>query len=93
MCLQMLFQGDEGGNMEAYGPGLGRESLSGSPSSKTMCWSSECARLVGRDGDDWGGRFGGVPRGGGDAGQSARIFMRVGACANELRLLGVTRAL
>ncbi len=36
MFLPMLFQGAEDGTKEAYGPSLGKESLSGSPSSKTM---------------------------------------------------------
>ncbi len=71
---------------------LGMESLSGSPSSETICRRSECARLAGRAGDDGGALLGGEPRGWGDAGSSARIFMRVGACADELRLMGVARA-
>ena len=54
MCLPMLFEGEEGGTREAYDLGLGRESLSGSPSSKTMWRRSECARLVERAGDDGG---------------------------------------
>jgi hypothetical protein len=41
MFLPMLFQGEEGGAREAYGPGLGKESLSGSPPSKTMWERSE----------------------------------------------------
>ena len=61
MSLLKLFQGEEGGDREAYGPGLGRESLAGSPSSKTMLKRSECARLVGRAGDDGGGPVLAVP--------------------------------
>ena len=36
MFLLMAFQGAEGGIEEAYGPGLGKESMSGSHSSITM---------------------------------------------------------
>jgi hypothetical protein len=36
MFLPMVFQGAEGGTEEAYGPDMGKESLSGSPSSITM---------------------------------------------------------
>ncbi len=36
MFLPMLFQRAEGGTEEAYDPDLGKESLSGSPSSITM---------------------------------------------------------
>ena len=53
---------------------------------------SECGRLVGRAGDDGEAFVGNIPLGGGDAGQTACIFVRVGACADELRLMGVTRA-
>ena len=41
MFLPMLFQGPEGGTEEAYGPDMGKEYLSGSPSSITMWRSSE----------------------------------------------------
>ncbi len=53
---------------------------------------SECGRLVGRAGDDGEALVGCIPLGGGDAGQTARCFVRVSACADELRLMGVTRA-
>jgi hypothetical protein len=91
MVLPMVFQGEEGGTSVAYGLGLGRESLSGSPSSKMICKRSDCARLLGRGGDDGGARFGDVSRKEGDDEASARIFTRVGACADELRLMGATR--
>ena len=52
---------------------------------------SECGRLVGRDGDDGEALVGCIPLGGGDARQTARSFVRAGACAGELRLMGVTR--
>ena len=39
-----------------------------------------------------GGLFVCDPPGRGDAGLPARIFVRVGACADELRLIGVARA-
>ena len=46
---------------------------------------------MGRAGDDGMARLGVVPRGGGVARSFARSFMRVGACADELRLMGVIR--
>ncbi len=49
-------------------------------------------RLVGRDVDDREAFVGCILLGGGDAGQTARSFVRVGGCADELRLMGVTRA-
>ena len=85
MGLPMVFQGEEGGTSVAYGPILGIESLSGSPSSKMIWRRSECARLLGRGGDDGGARFGDFSRVEGDDGAIARIFTRVGACADELR--------
>ncbi len=75
--LPMVFQGAEGGSEEAYGPGLGKESLPGSPSSITMWRRLEGARLVGRAGDDGMALLGVVPRGGGVAGSFARIVVRV----------------
>ncbi len=36
IALLVGFHGEKGGTREAYGPGLGRESLSESPSSNTM---------------------------------------------------------
>ncbi len=41
MFLPMVVQGEEGGTREAYGPVLGKDSLSGSPASKTMWRRSE----------------------------------------------------
>ena len=52
---------------------------------------SECGRLVGRVGDDGEAFVGYIPLGGGDYGHTASSFVRVGACADELRLMGVTR--
>ena len=91
MCLPKLFQGEDGGTREAYGPDRGMESLSGSPSSKTMLRRSECGLLVGRAGDEGGTRLRGASLGG-DAGHTAVVFARVGACADELRLMGVVLA-
>ena len=88
MCLPMLFQGEEGGTIEAYGPDLGIESLSGSPSSKTIWRRSECGLLVGRAGDEGGTRRRGASLGG-DVGHTVGVFSRVGTCADELRLMGV----
>jgi len=90
MGLPMVFQGEEGGTSVAYGPCLGRESLSGSPSTKMIWRRSDCARLLGHGGDDGGARFGDVLRVEGGNGATARIFTRVGACADELRLMGAT---
>ena len=52
---------------------------------------SECGRLVGRAGDDGEALVGCIPLSGGDVGQTTRYFVRVGACADELRLMRVTR--
>jgi len=57
----------------------------------TIWRRSECGRLVGRADDDGEALVGFIPLGGGDAGQTARSFVRVGACADELRLMGVNR--
>ena len=56
-----------------------------------MWRSSECGRLVGRAIDDGEALVGFISLGGGDFGQTARSFVRVGACADELCLMGVTR--
>ena len=53
---------------------------------------SGCARLTGLGGDLGGALGECVPLGGGGAGLVARLFVRVGACADELRLMGVTLA-
>ena len=92
ISLLVVFHGEKGGTREAYGPVLGKESLSGSPSSSTMCRSSECGRRGRRAGDV--GRAGGrcVASGGGADGLGALCFVRVGACADELRLMGVVLA-
>ena len=52
---------------------------------------SECVRQVGRAGDAGRAVGGRTPLVGGDVGRTARSFVRVGACADELRLMGVTR--
>ena len=54
MSLPILFHGDVGGTNDAYGPVLGIESLSGSPSSSIIWRRSLCGRLGGRAGDDGG---------------------------------------
>ena len=87
ICFSVEFHGEKGGTREAYGPCLGRESLSGSPSSSTMCRRSECGRRVGRAGDDGRAFVRCIPLGGGDDGQIAYSFVRVGACADEHRLM------
>ncbi len=87
--LLVVFHGEKGGTREAYGPGLGKESLSGSPSSSTMCRISECGRRGRRAGDIGGALFSCIASGGGDDGLGALCFVRVGACADDLRLMGV----
>ena len=52
---------------------------------------SEYGRFGGRVGDDGGAHDGCAPPGGSDDESIALGFMRVGACADELRLMGVTR--
>ncbi len=92
ISLLVLFHGEKVGTREAYGPDLGKESLSGSTSSSTMCKSSECGRR-GRGAGDVG-RFlvSCVALGGGGVGLGALCLVRVGACAGELRLIGVVLA-
>ena len=51
---------------------------------------SEYGRLVSRAGDDGGAHDGCAPLGGSDDAPIALSFMRVGASADELRLMGVT---
>ncbi len=54
MSLPILFHEDVGGPKDTYGPDLGMESLSGSPSSIIIWRRSLCGRLSGRVGDDGG---------------------------------------
>ncbi len=89
ICFPEVFHGEKGGTREAQGPALDSESMSGSPSSSTIWRRSVCGRLVGRAGDDGGARVGCTPLIGGDDGPPACSFVRVGACADELRLMGV----
>ena len=77
--------------MDAYGPYLGRESLSGSPSSNIIWRRSLCGHLSGRAGDDGGCPPCWSPLGG-EVGRAVALnLVRVGACADELRLMGVER--
>jgi hypothetical protein len=92
IALPVGFHGESGGTREAYGPCLGRESLSGSPSSITICNRSVCGRRGRRAGDVGGALVGRIASGGGDIGRFALSFVRVGACADELRLMGVSLA-
>jgi hypothetical protein len=92
IVLPVGFHGESGGTREAYGPCLGKESLSGSPSAITMCRRSVCGRLGRRAGDVGRALVGCIVPGGGDSGRFAFIFVRVGACADELRLMGVSLA-
>ena len=91
MSLPNRFHRDVGGTRDAYGPDLGRESLFGSPSSSMIWRRSPYARLVG-----WAYADGGCPPfrfpfGEEGMGAVALSLARVGACADELRLLGVER--
>ncbi len=54
MSLPSRFHGDVGGTKDAYGPDLGRESLSGSPFSSMIWRRLLCVRLARRAGDDGG---------------------------------------
>jgi len=72
---------------------MGRESLSGSPSSLIMWRRSDCGRRGGRAGEDGGVLLDGFPVWGESLGVGALILVRVGACADELRLMGVIRVL
>ena len=92
ISLLVEFHGENGGTREAYGPCLGKESLSGSPSSITMWRRSVCGRRGRRAGDVGGDMVGRIASGGGAIGRFALSFVRVGACADELRLMGVTLA-
>jgi hypothetical protein len=74
-----------------YGPDLGRESTYGSPSSRMIWRRSLCACLVVRACED-GGCPPCRPPLGGEGGAVALSFVRVGACADELRLMGVERS-
>ena len=51
MSRPSLFHGDEGGTRDAYKADLGRESLSGSPSSLIICRRSDFGRRDGRAGE------------------------------------------
>ncbi len=92
MFLPMLFHGEEGGTREAYGPVLGMESLSESTSSFIMRRRSDCARRAGRAREEGGACRVVCSLLGEGAWFEARVFVRVGACDNELRLMRVERA-
>ncbi len=91
ICFPEVFQGEKGGTREPFGPVLDSESLSRSPTSSTIWRRSVYGRLVGRAGDDGEACVGCTPLEGGDDGPSAHSFVRIGACADELRLMGVAR--
>ena len=92
MSLPSRFHGDVGGTKDAYGHDPGMESLSRSPSSSIIWRRSLCACLGRRAGDDGGCPPWWSPFGGEVGGAVARNLARVGACAEELRLMGVERA-
>jgi hypothetical protein len=68
------------------------ESLSGSPSSRIIGRRSLCGRLGRRAGDDGGCLSWWSPLGGEVGSVAPCSLARVGACADELRLVGVERA-
>jgi hypothetical protein len=61
MSMSILFHGDVGGTRDAYGHGLGMESLSGSPSSSSIWRRSLYGHLGGRAGDEGDARRVGTP--------------------------------
>ena len=89
MHFPMVFHGKVGGAIEEYGALRGVESLPGSPSSTTIWRRPLCARWGGRAGEEGGGgdRPRVPPPGFGRGEVEARLLMRVGACADELRLM------
>ncbi len=92
MSLPKRFHGDVGGTRDVYGACLGMEFLPGSPSSKIICRESPCGRQVGRGGEEGVCPPFRLPLGGVVGGAAAFRFVRVGACADELRLMGVGRS-
>ncbi len=92
MYLPIMFHGDVGETRDTYGPDLGMETLSRSPSSRIIWRRSLCGRLGGRAEDDGGCPPCWCPLGGEVGRTSALNLKRVGACADELRLMGVERA-
>ena len=86
-----MFHGYVGGTRDAYGHDLGMEFLYGSPSSSIIWRRSLCGRLGGRAGNDGGCPPWLFPLGGEVGGVAARNLARVGACAEDLRLMIVER--
>ena len=91
MSLPILFHGDVGGTKDAYSHDLGMESLFGSPSSNIIWRRLLCGRLGGQAGDDGGCMSCRLPLGGEVGSATARNLMRVGECADVLRLMGGER--
>ncbi len=91
MSQPMRFHGNVEGTGDAYGPDLGMESLSRSPSSSMIWKRSLCGRLVGRAGDEGGCPPFRFPLGGDVGGAAALSLARISACAEKLRLMGVER--
>jgi hypothetical protein len=90
ISMSRRFHGDVGETNVAYGPCLGMESLSGSPSPSIYWRRSLRVRLVGRTGEDTGCSPFRLPLGGEEGGAAALILARVGTCADELRLKDTT---
>jgi hypothetical protein len=89
MFLPERFHGDVGGTRDVYEPGLGMESRSGSPSSNMIWRKASCGRRVGRGREEGGCPPLRLPLVGEVGGAATLRFVRVGACADELCLMGV----
>ena len=89
MHLPCVFHGEVGGTKEVYGPSIGIESLSGSPPTVPIWSRSLCGRRSWRTGDAREVWSRGTLVGSGGGKEFAYLLVRVGACADELRLMGV----
>jgi hypothetical protein len=91
MSLPKRFHGDVGGTRDVYGSGLGMDFRSRSPSFSMIGGKSSCERREGRGGEEGGCLPFRLPLVGDVGGAATLRFVRVGACADELRLMGVER--
>jgi hypothetical protein len=88
MHLPCVIHGEVGGTKEVYDPGLGIESLSGSPSTVTI-WKRLLCGCHGCWAGDAGGAWSRVTSFKVEGGEECvPLLLRVGACADELRLMG-----
>jgi len=91
MYLPWVFHGKVCDTKEVYCLGLGIESLSESPTTVTMWRRSLCNHRGWRAGDAGGGCSRFPPLLGGGEEECLPLVMRVGAYADELRLMGGER--